>query len=157
MLIAAILALSVACSFEAVCEESQEQVAPGGRHSKVRCPLTESKTAGRLGSVCLSGGRDGSGLAGLGIMSLNFFLSLVLSCFCCLQGIPLCLGYLVDKVCPKKMLLSLMWTEGFAFMYLGVYMSQQLKKRQGFERARGEDTGKVGRRKGNGRSNVIIF
>ncbi|XP_028742032.1 tachykinin-3 [Peromyscus leucopus] len=34
MLFAAILALSVACSFGAVCEESQEQVAPGGRHSK---------------------------------------------------------------------------------------------------------------------------
>nr|ANS57045.1 neurokinin B [Cricetulus barabensis] len=34
VLVTAILALSVACSFEVVCEESQEQAAPGGRHSK---------------------------------------------------------------------------------------------------------------------------
>ncbi|XP_040610661.1 tachykinin-3 isoform X1 [Mesocricetus auratus] len=34
MLVTAILALSVACSFGAVCEESPEQVAPVGRHSK---------------------------------------------------------------------------------------------------------------------------
>ncbi|KAL1775449.1 tachykinin-3 [Sigmodon hispidus] len=34
MLLAAILSLSLAYSFGAACEESQGQVAPGGRHSK---------------------------------------------------------------------------------------------------------------------------
>lgn len=36
LLFAVILALGLARTFGAVCEESQEQVAPGGSHSKVR-------------------------------------------------------------------------------------------------------------------------
>ena len=39
LLFAVILALSSARSLGAVCEESQEQVVPGGGHSKVRLPL----------------------------------------------------------------------------------------------------------------------
>ena len=39
LLFAVILALSSARSFGAVCEGSQEQVVPGGGHSKVRLPL----------------------------------------------------------------------------------------------------------------------
>ena len=49
MLFAAILVLCLAGSFGAVCEESQGQVAPAGRHSEVRCPLTGSSSSGRLG------------------------------------------------------------------------------------------------------------
>ncbi|KAM7328265.1 hypothetical protein ACRRTK_012357 [Alexandromys fortis] len=45
MLFAAILVLCFAGSFGAVCEESQGQVAPAGRHSEVRCLLTGSSTS----------------------------------------------------------------------------------------------------------------
>lgn len=51
MLFAAVLALSLAWTFGAVCEEPQGQ---GGRLSKVRCPLTESSISGDSG-FCLSG------------------------------------------------------------------------------------------------------
>lgn len=56
MLFAAVLALSLAWTFGAACEGPQEQ---GGRLSKVRCPLTESRTSGGLGvlSVCIAGGK----------------------------------------------------------------------------------------------------
>lgn len=59
MLFAATLLLCLACSFGAVCEESQGQVAPAGRHSEVRCPLTGSSTSGSLGilSIWIAGGR----------------------------------------------------------------------------------------------------
>jgi hypothetical protein len=54
LLFTAILAFSLAWSFGAVCEESQEQVVPSGSHSKVRHPLEESwNIAGIWDSYCL--------------------------------------------------------------------------------------------------------
>ncbi|CAO2582020.1 Tac3 [Lemmus lemmus] len=41
MLFAAILVLCLACSFGAVCEESQGQVAPAGRHSEKDSGLSQ--------------------------------------------------------------------------------------------------------------------
>lgn len=63
MLFAAILVLCLGCSFGAVCEESQGQVAPAGRHSEVRCPLTGSSTWGETwDSVRLDSWREEGGL-----------------------------------------------------------------------------------------------
>lgn len=50
MLFVVVLALSLAWSFGTVCEGSQEQGVTGGRHSKVRCALTECNASGRLAS-----------------------------------------------------------------------------------------------------------
>lgn len=82
MLFAAILVLCLAGSFGAVCEESQGQVAPAGRHSEVRCPLTGSSISGRLGilSVWIAGGRK---------VGWWHFVPRCLFCFRCLQGISL--------------------------------------------------------------------
>lgn len=53
LLFAVILALSLARSLGAVCEESQEQVVPGGSHSKVRHPLWLTQPGViRLHSAC---------------------------------------------------------------------------------------------------------
>lgn len=55
LLFAAILALSLAQSFGAVCEESQEQVVPGGGESKVRHPSSCACPGRVLGSIMGAG------------------------------------------------------------------------------------------------------
>lgn len=55
LLFAAILAISLARSLGAVCEDSQEQVAPGGGHNKVRPPSSCARPGRALGNVPRAG------------------------------------------------------------------------------------------------------
>lgn len=69
LLFVAILALSLAWSLGAACEESQEQLMPGGGHSKVRHPLWLARPGRVLGttmephSACSTSCREESGQA----------------------------------------------------------------------------------------------
>lgn len=51
LLFVAILALSLAWSLGAACEESQEQLMPSGGHSKVRHPLWLARPGRDLGTT----------------------------------------------------------------------------------------------------------
>lgn len=76
VLFAAILALSLAWSFGAVCEEPQEQVAPRRGHSKVRCPSRCARPGRVLENIwelaLLPQCREEGGAGSWGIPGLSF-------------------------------------------------------------------------------------